>query len=298
MAGQNPHHRSKKRQISFVVIPDGDDSRSKFFKLAPWQIGFFSVAGIAAIIGLFLLLIIFTPLGAFLNIPNPGIELRYNRELVNLNQRLEAMMKELVDLRAYSVKVRNVLGEKVVATDSGVVVLQDRKIATKETPSVSDQSTRTQAFQSQVRMGNTESYGFPSSSATRVEEPRVVFPAILPSDGYISRGFNPAARHYGLDVAGKVGSLVVAAADGYIVFAGWTNEEGYVMIMSHPNGFLTFYKHNQSLLKNENMFVKRGEPIALLGNTGSASYGPHLHFEIWKDGSPVDPFQYLLNIKS
>ncbi|MEP0823554.1 MAG: M23 family metallopeptidase, partial [Ignavibacterium sp.] len=112
----------------------------------------------------------------------------------------------------------------------------------------------------------------------------------------ITRGFEPGQRHFGLDIAGTLGTPVNAAADGYVVFAGWTVDEGYVMILSHTDGFLTFYKHNQTLLKGANVFVKRGEPIALLGNSGRMSSGPHLHFEIWKDGTPVDPSLYLLNL--
>ncbi len=86
-----------------------------------------------------------------------------------------------------------------------------------------------------------------------------------------------------------------AAADGYVVFAGWTQDDGNTIIVSHAGGFLSFYKHNHSLLKAAGMFVRRGEPIAGLGNTGETSLGPHLHFEVWKDGSPKDPAVYLLN---
>jgi murein DD-endopeptidase MepM/ murein hydrolase activator NlpD len=124
----------------------------------------------------------------------------------------------------------------------------------------------------------------------------VSFPAILPAEGYITRGFSPSERHYGLDIAGRTGTLINAAADGHVVFAGWTNDDGNVVILSHLNGFVTFYKHNKSLVKTAGEYVKRGEPIALLGNSGRTSSGPHLHFEIWKDGSPVDPSEFLLNL--
>lgn len=297
MAGQNSHHRSKERRISIIVVPNGDDSRSKYLRIAPWQLVILSTAVITLIIGIFVALLIFTPLGVFLNIPNPELEFRYSTQLITLNQRLESVMSELVELRAYQVKVRNVLGENVVATDSGVVVLTNPRISSKET-SVGREAIKQQVPRALPRLGSGESFFYASVSPVRGEQNRVVFPAILPAEGYISREFNPAIRHFGLDVAGKVGTPVLAAADGYIVFSGWTHEEGYVLILSHANGFLTFYKHNQSLLKSENTYVKRGEPIALLGNTGSTSYGPHLHFEVWKDGTPVDPALYLLNIKS
>jgi murein DD-endopeptidase MepM/ murein hydrolase activator NlpD len=123
----------------------------------------------------------------------------------------------------------------------------------------------------------------------------VSFPAILPTEGYMTRGFEPEHNHYGLDIAGKIGNLIVAAADGNIVFSGWTQEDGYVVIISHASGFMSFYKHNQSLLKSPGSFVRRGEPIAILGNSGTTSSGPHVHFEIWKDGIPVDPSLYMIN---
>jgi murein DD-endopeptidase MepM/ murein hydrolase activator NlpD len=111
----------------------------------------------------------------------------------------------------------------------------------------------------------------------------------------MTRGFDPEHNHFGLDIAGKTGNLIVAAADGKIVFSGWTYDGGYIVIVSHASGFMSFYKHNQSLLKSSGSFVRRGEPIATLGNSGTTSSGPHLHFEIWKDGIPVDPSIYMIN---
>jgi len=123
----------------------------------------------------------------------------------------------------------------------------------------------------------------------------VAFPAVMPAEGYLTRGFDAAQRHYGLDIAGSTGSLVRASADGSVVFAGWTSSDGNQIILSHPGGFLTFYKHNQSLLVPSNATVKRGEPIALLGSSGETSAGPHVHFEVWKEGVPIDPAGVVLN---
>ena len=123
----------------------------------------------------------------------------------------------------------------------------------------------------------------------------ISFPAILPTEGYITRGFEPDHNHFGIDIAGKTGNLIVTAADGNIVFSGWTYDDGYIVIVSHASGFMSFYKHNQSLLKSSGSFVRRGEPIATLGNSGIKSSGPHVHFEIWKDGVPVDPSLYMIN---
>ena len=179
-----------------------------------------------------------------------------------------------------------------MSTDSGVVVTGT--VRTRDTRAAENNR------QQQTVSGSVARAAFYPLPVETVVEPdrKVAFPAILPTEGYITRGYLPEQHHFGLDIAGKIGTPVEAAADGYVVFAGWTNEDGYVVILSHADGFLTFYKHNQSLLKSANMFVKRGEPIALLGNSGRTSSGPHLHFEIWKDGTPVNPSSYLLNTNS
>jgi murein DD-endopeptidase MepM/ murein hydrolase activator NlpD len=130
------------------------------------------------------------------------------------------------------------------------------------------------------------------SSATQLP---LSFPGIMPTEGYLTRGFEPEKNHMGIDIAGKIGTTVVSAADGNIVFSGWTFDDGYVVIVSHASGFLTYYKHNQSLIKPAGSFVHRGDPIATLGNSGSTSSGPHLHFEIWKDGVAVDPSTFMIN---
>jgi len=124
---------------------------------------------------------------------------------------------------------------------------------------------------------------------------------ILPSDipthppvrGYVTRKYEPSSRledpgHYGLDVAGRAGTTISVSANGLVVFAGWSYPYGNLVVVSHKSGYTTFYGHNQTLLVEPGDRVLMGQPIALLGNSGRSS-APHLHFEIWKDGSRVDP---------
>ena len=110
-----------------------------------------------------------------------------------------------------------------------------------------------------------------------------------PVNGYISRGFNPDNGHMGIDFVIKSGTPVYSAAAGYVVFADYTVNDGYMMIIEHSDGYITVYKHCSSLLKKARDVVSEGELIALSGNTGELSSGPHLHFEIWKNGKPLDP---------
>ena len=276
-----------------MLVPDEDASKAKNFRLAPWQF----IAGLmtfaAAAVALVLLVLIYTPVGEIFPLSNPELENKYGKELVSLNQRMTDLMEQLVDLRSYNVKLRRAMGENVTISDSGIVKTVPRTSESEKKKSGREEqgSAKVQPFMNpeqqmvQVRPVMPETDG-------RIA---VSFPAILPTEGYMTRGFDPKQNHFGLDIAGKTGNLIAATADGNIVFSGWTYNDGYIVIVSHAGGFMSFYKHNQVLLKSSGSFVRRGEPIATLGSSGITSSGPHLHFEIWKDGIPVDPSLYLIN---
>lgn len=118
---------------------------------------------------------------------------------------------------------------------------------------------------------------------------------LSPIKGFVTKDFNPEAGHFGIDYVVKEGTPVFATANGYVIFSGFTVEDGYTMILAHPDDFISVYKHCSSLLKKEREFVVQGEIIALSGNTGKWSTGPHLHFEIWKNGKVIDPKTVLIN---
>jgi murein DD-endopeptidase MepM/ murein hydrolase activator NlpD len=117
---------------------------------------------------------------------------------------------------------------------------------------------------------------------------------ITPTDGFLSRAFDPAKGHNGNDYSMKENSPIFAASGGYVVFADYTVNFGYTIIINHPENYITKYLHCSSLLKKEGDLVRQGELIALSGNSGTESTGPHLHFEIWKDGKPIDPAKVLI----
>jgi murein DD-endopeptidase MepM/ murein hydrolase activator NlpD len=118
---------------------------------------------------------------------------------------------------------------------------------------------------------------------------------IKPINGFLSQKFNPEKGHMGIDFAVKKETPVYASAGGYVVFADYTVNDGYMVIISHINGFISVYKHCSSLLKKVRENVEQGEIIALSGNTGRITTGPHLHLEIWKDGRPIDPEKQFIN---
>ena len=118
----------------------------------------------------------------------------------------------------------------------------------------------------------------------------VLFP---PVKGDLSSEFDYENKHYGVDIAMPENSPVHSISEGIVVFAEWTSETGFVIIAEHLNGLTSIYKHNSSIVKAQGDIIQTGEIIAFTGNTGSLTTGPHLHFELWYQGEPVDPENYI-----
>ncbi|MFC5047749.1 M23 family metallopeptidase [Aquimarina hainanensis] len=121
----------------------------------------------------------------------------------------------------------------------------------------------------------------------------VDFSLFPPVKGAITAAYDVNEKHYAVDIAVTKDTPVKAAASGTVIFSEWTAETGHVLILDHGNGLLTVYKHNASLIKEQGEKVKEGEVIAIAGSTGELSTGPHLHFELWKDGFPTDPSNFI-----
>lgn len=114
-----------------------------------------------------------------------------------------------------------------------------------------------------------------------------------PLKGTITTPFSALKKHYGIDIVAAPDEVIKSALDGTVIFSDWTSETGYVLGIQHSNNLFTIYKHNSALLKKEGDYVKAGEVVAIIGNTGELTSGPHLHFELWYNGSPVNPQDYI-----
>lgn len=114
-----------------------------------------------------------------------------------------------------------------------------------------------------------------------------------PVTGYVSGDYEPSANHFGLDIVARENEPIKAVADGVVVFSSWTLDGGYVIGVQHRGNLLSVYKHNSELLKNVGSFVSGGEIIAIIGNTGELTTGPHLHLELWYKGNPVNPEDFF-----
>ena len=114
-----------------------------------------------------------------------------------------------------------------------------------------------------------------------------------PISGLISKAFKLDEGHYGVDVVAEKNEAVKATLNGKVVFSAWTAETGHVIAVQHANDLLSIYKHNSVVLKKEGDIVKAGEVIAIVGNSGDFTTGPHLHFEIWLNGQPLNPAEIM-----
>lgn len=114
-----------------------------------------------------------------------------------------------------------------------------------------------------------------------------------PLKGIITNGYNPAGNHFGVDITAKENEAIKAVLDGTVIISTWTLATGNVVIIQHKDNIISVYEHNSVLMKKEGDHVQAGDVIAIVGNSGELSTGPHLHFELWYQGSPVNPVEYI-----
>lgn len=127
-------------------------------------------------------------------------------------------------------------------------------------------------------------------NSQRITKQFLFFP---PMEGIVSDSFNLETNHYGIDLVAKTGARIMSIGEGTVVVSDWNPQTGYVIGIQHSENFISFYKHCSVLLKNVGDVITTGEHIAIIGNSGELSTGPHLHFELWKSGSPLDPSLYI-----
>lgn len=220
---------------------------------------------------------------------------RKNKLLVEDNKRVIALAEQFHSLEKEYQKVRNLLGvNSELDKETG-----GRTASTRSTLPV-EGTDSSQLSETEARLNLTEFKGryLLTPKKSKLHDYAENIPTLLPVEGFLTSDFNKEGwfvpkTHAGLDVAAKKGSVIRAAGSGVVIFANWTFDLGNLLIIDHGGGILSYYGHNQRLLRKERDYVKKGDPIALLGTSGRSS-GPHLHFEIWKDGAPVDPKEFIL----
>jgi murein DD-endopeptidase MepM/ murein hydrolase activator NlpD len=269
--------RSKYR---LVILNDETFEEKVSLKLS--RLNVFLVVTIAAIIlvGSTIFLIAFTPLREYI----PGYastELR--RNAVELSIKADSLEQQLAFNQSYYENIRNIINGNPIdpAGHSG----SDSATVNGELnppPSEAISSLR-QIVEEEERFNINNT----------VDENLVNFSFMAPVKGLLSSLFDKNAKHFGVDVTAKKNTPIKACLAGNVVFAEWTAESGYVLIIQHTKELISVYKHCSALLKRVGDNVQTGEAVAIIGNSGENSTGPHLHFELWHRGTPVNPQDYI-----
>lgn len=144
------------------------------------------------------------------------------------------------------------------------------------------------------RIEEEEQFNFSVSSNPKAESSISEMHFFTPIKGLVTNAYNAAESHFGVDIVASPNEVVKATLDGTVTLASWTAETGNIIQIQHQNNVLSVYKHNASLLKHIGNQVKAGDAIAIIGNSGELTTGPHLHFELWYNGKPVNPADYII----
>lgn len=280
-----------------VIMNDDTFEEVTSLKLTPLSV-YVAVSSlvVATAIGV-TLLIIYTPLKRY--IPGYG-DFTRDSEIAELTTKVNSLESEIEAHRRYNDNLRKIL--------TGDLADMSREAAEKQGQPANPADTMPTDVE---RIPEDENLRAAVATNTFLNDPSAATPAATlvalgprevpleqmffmpPVSGTTTAGFNPEKNHFGLDVAAPRNTAVKAAADGVVISAGYTVETGYSIAIQHPNNVVTLYKHNSVLLKQEGSAVKAGEAIAIIGNSGESSSGPHLHFELWYKGRPVNAGDYI-----
>lgn len=284
-----------KRRISVLFIPD-DHAEPYSFRVGSFMV---KVVVVTAV-----LLVLHMIGGAFsywqlMKTQRISSELRRdNKRLLEDNKRVYELASQLEEMVKEQEKIRSLLGvESSDGTGGGGLSYKNNGLSLDDdAEAVAPIPTRSDMEVKNLAMAATSSFLSQKRMTGRTLMRNI--PTLLPVEGFVTNEFSrnnwhPFNAHTGIDIAAKRGTVVSASGDGQVVFANWTIDYGNLIIIYHGKDVFTYYGHNDRLLVSEKSFVKKGEPISLLGSSGKSS-GPHLHFEIWNGGVPVDPKKYLM----
>ena len=237
--------------------------------LTPWNLLIGLCGGLFVFGAIIYLLLAYTPLNYIFPVKSAKYSSQEQYEMVT---KIDSLELSLSQLRLQS----EVLG-KVLAGEDVSINLPDEL---SEETTIESNSTPVSEPETQVALKPAETshkdYNF-----------------FVPLSGAITDTFNIDNKHRAVDIAAESKSVIKSIQKGTVIFSAWTPGGGHTLIVQHPNQFVSVYKHNAVLLKKEGTFVKEGDAIALVGNTGELTSGPHLHFELWKNGIAVNPVKYI-----
>lgn len=235
-----------------------------------------------ALVSVTAFIIIKTPIRNYL----PGyLDVEVRKEIVQNALRADSLERMLEIQHVYLENVARIIGGEVPLDSIRRIDSLARVDADFEIP----RGEAEQAFVAQYE--EEEKYSLTALNPNPVFTEQAFF--YKPVDGVVSSHYQTDIRHFGVDIAASPSESVLATLDGTVVYAGYDPQHGNVIQLQHRNGLVSIYKHNEALLKEPGDHVVAGEAIALVGNTGTLSTGPHLHFELWYKGVPINPEEYI-----
>jgi len=246
----------------------------------------FVVVGLGAIILIFsvTVLIAFTPLREFI----PGYpDGNMRKQIFSNSLKVDSLEYELHLRDQYFANLKNIIDGKVVNITDFKEDTSNQYENIKFSRSKQDSDLRERVErEDELNISGVDRKTY-SNALSNIH----FFP---PLKGLITAKFNVVNNHFGTDIVAAQNSVITSVLDGTVVDATWSVDFGYILQIQHRNNIITVYKHNSELLKSIGSHVTAGEPIALIGNTGELSTGPHLHFELWYNGAPLDPEKYVI----
>jgi murein DD-endopeptidase MepM/ murein hydrolase activator NlpD len=275
-----------RKRFRFVLMNDETLEERLSIKLTPIRV--FTIAGLFVIILIILTsyTIAFTPLKEY--IPGYADNVMLRRQILELTYAIDSLESSSKNKDKYLENIRKIISDEREEEEKATQQRSKRDLSNVRLQAGEAEGVlRNQVEKEEKYNINLQLSGKGMSSFGNL----YMFP---PLKGKITTSFNPSQKHYGIDIVAGKNEAVKAALEGSVVFAGWTSAQGYVIHLQHSNNLLSIYQHNSALLKKQGDKVKAGEAIAITGNSGEITTGPHLHFEIWYDGRPLDPEEFII----
>jgi len=273
----------KKLLDTYRLVILNEETFEERLALKLTRLNVFILVGLSTffLIGLTTLLIAYTPLREYI----PGYSsTALKKQATNLSFKTDSLQKIILMNEYYYASIKKVLKGEVSSDElnrDSIIEASRLDISEVDLTPIKEDSLLRDKVDKEDKYSLFES---PNNANF------VLFP---PVTGTISEAYDTEKKHYAIDIVVAKDTPIKATADGTVIFSQWTTDTGYVMILEHSNNLLSVYKHNASLLKEQGDLVKAGEVIATAGNTGELTTGPHLHFELWSDGYPIDPTNFI-----
>lgn len=281
--------RDKIRKKYRIVVYNNETYEEKVhFKLT--LLNFFNIVIFSSVllIVLVIYLIAFTPLREYI----PGYtDVSLNRRVYEMERRADSLEAVFKQKDLYINNLKNIITGNGFENDSINSLLTKSSDTNFDNIDVKN-SEKDSIFRIKYE-AETRNNLFNNNMITDTHQEFKLVSFFAPINGIVTNHFNREEKHFGTDLVSSNNSVIKATADGTVIYSDWTVENGYCIGIQHNGNLFSVYKHNAVLLKEDGDFVNAGDAIAIYGNSGSLSTGPHLHFELWYNGTPLDPEDYI-----